>query len=76
MCYGDDGLLEIDDSAAERAVRVIALGRNNHLFVASNSSGQRAASLYSLIGCPNVNGLDPPLYLCIVLSQISTHAIN
>jgi transposase len=48
--YVDDGLLEIDNSAAERAPRAVAIGRNNYLFMGSDSGGQRAASLYSLIG--------------------------
>ena len=30
--YTDDGLLEIDNSAAERALRAVALGRKNYFF--------------------------------------------
>ena len=46
--YVDDGLLEIDNSAAERALRAVALGRKNCLFAGSNSGGERAAAIYSL----------------------------
>ena len=42
----------------------------------SDSGGQRAAALYSLIGTAKLNGLDPALYLRTVLRQISEHPIN
>src|ERR1700684_3497244 len=45
--YVDDGLLEIDNSAAERSLRAVVLGRKNYLFLGSDSGGQRAAALYS-----------------------------
>ena len=61
--YVDDGLLEIDNSAAERALRAVALGRKNYLFCGSDSGGQRAAAIYSLLGTAKLNGLDPELYL-------------
>jgi hypothetical protein len=47
--YRDDGRLEIDDNAAERAIRAIALGRKNWLFAGSDEGGDRAAALYTLI---------------------------
>jgi transposase len=74
--YVEDGELEIDNSAAERALRSIALGRKNYLFMGSDSGGQRAASLYSLIGTAKLNGLDPAFYLRTVLAQIAEHPIN
>jgi transposase len=74
--YVEDGLLEIDNSAAERSLRAVVLGRKNYLFMGSDSGGQRAAALYSLIGTAKLNGLDPALYLRTVLSQISEHPIN
>jgi transposase len=74
--YLDDGQLEIDNSAAERALRSIALGRKNYLFMGSDSGGQRAASLYSLIGTAKLNGLDPCFYLRAVLAKIPEHPIN
>src|SRR6204780_1086578 len=56
--YVDNGLLEIDNNAAERALRSGASGRENFLFLGSDSGGQRAASLYSLIGTAKLCGLD------------------
>ncbi len=74
--YLDDGLLEIDNSAAERALRAVAIGRKNYLFMGADSGGLRAASLYSLIGTAKLNGLDPSFYLRTVLATIPEHPIN
>jgi len=74
--YVDDGLLEIDNNSAERALRAIAIGRKNYLFMGADSGGQRAASLYSLIGTAKLNGLDPAFYLRTVLATIAEHPIN
>ena len=74
--YADDGHLEIDNSAAERALRAVALGRKNFLFAGSDCGGERAANIYSLIGSAKLNGLDPELYLRTVLAQIAEHPIS
>jgi transposase len=74
--YVDDGLFEIDNNAAERALRAVAIGRKNYLFMGADSGGQRAASLYSLIGTAKLNGLDPAFYLRTILATIAEHPIN
>jgi transposase len=74
--YVDDGHLEIDNNAAERALRVVALGRKNYLFCGSNAGGERAAAIYSLLGSAKLNGLDPELYLHQVLERIADHPIS
>jgi transposase len=74
--YTEDGLLEIDNSAAERALRAVALGRKNFLFAGSNHGGERAAAMYTLIGSAKLNGVDPELYLRTVLAQIADHPIR
>jgi len=74
--YAKDGRLEIDNNAAERALRVVALGRKNYLFAGSDAGGERAAAIYSLIGTAKLNGLDPESYLREVLSRIADHPIN
>jgi transposase len=74
--YSEDGMLEIDNNAAERALRTVALGRKNFLFVGSDSGGERATAMYSLIGSAKLNGLDPELYLRTVLAKIADHPIN
>ena len=69
--YCDDGRMEIDNSAAERALRTIALGRKNYLFAGSDRGGERAATFYSLIGTAKLNGLGPEAYLGYVLKHIA-----
>jgi len=74
--YCDDGRLEIDNNAAERALRAVALGRKNYLFAGSDTGGERAAAIYSLVGTAKLNGLDPESYLREVLSRIADHPVN
>jgi len=76
MRYCDDGHIEIDNNAAERALRAVALGRKNYLFAGSDAGGERAAAIYSLIGSAKLNGLDPEAYLREVLSRIAEHPIT
>jgi len=74
--YRDDGRIEIDNNAAERALRAVALGRKNYLFCGSDAGGERAAAMYSLIGTAKLNGLDPEAYLRDVIECIADHPIN
>ena len=74
--YINDGRLEIDNNAAERALRAIALGRKNYLFQGSDAGGEYAAAMYSLIGTAKLNDLDPEAYLSYVLSHIADHPIR
>ena len=74
--YRDDGRIEIDNNAAERALRGVALGRGNYLFMGSDAGGERAASIYSLVETAKLNGLDPQAYLREVLTRIAEHPIN
>lgn len=74
--YCDDGLLEIDNNAAQRSLRAVALGRKNYLFAGSDAGGERAASIYTLIGTAKLNGLDPEAYLRDVLTRIADHPVN
>lgn len=74
--YVDNGRLEIDNNAAERAIRPLALGRKNYLFAGSDAGGERAAAIYSLIETAKLNGLDPQAYLRDVLARIADHPVN
>jgi hypothetical protein len=74
--YRDDGHIAIDNNAAERSLRAVALGRKNYLFAGSDVGGERAAAIYSLIGTAKLNGLDPEAYLREVLARIADHPIN
>jgi transposase len=74
--YVDDGRLEIDNNAAERALRGVSLGRKNYLFMGSDAGGERAAAFYSLVETAKLNGLDPQDYLRQVFTRIAEHPIN
>ncbi len=74
--YVDDGRLEIDNNAAERALRGVSLGRKNYLFMGSDAGGERAAAFYSLVETAKLNGLDPEDYLRPVFERIAEHPIN
>ena len=74
--YLDDGRLEIDNNIAERAMRGVALGRKNWLFAGSDSGGEHAAALYSLIETAKLNDIDPEAYLSNVLARIADHPIK
>ncbi len=74
--YCNNGAIEIDNSAAERALRGIAIGRRNYLFAGADSGGERAAGIYSLIGTAKLNGIDPEAWLRHVLTQITDHPVN
>jgi transposase len=71
-----DGRIEMDNNAAERALRAVALGRKNYLFAGSDAGGERAAAIYSLLGSAKLNGIDPEAYLNLVLRRIADHPIN
>ena len=74
--YLKDGRVEIDNNAAERALRGVSLGRKNYLFMGSDAGGARAAAIYSLVETAKLNGLDPEGYLREVLGRIADHPIN
>jgi transposase len=71
-CF-DDGRLALDNNAAERALRGVAIGRKNWLFAGSDAGGRRAAALYSLIESAKLNGINPQHYLTDVLARIADH---
>jgi len=74
--YCEDGRIEIDNNAAERALRAVAIGRKNYLFAGSDTGGERAAAIYTLIGTAKLNGVDPGAYLRFVLERIADHPIK
>lgn len=69
----DDGRVCLSNSAAERGLRGIALGRKSWLFAGSDRGGQRAAAMYSLIVTAKLNDIDPQAWLADVLARIAAH---
>jgi transposase len=68
----EDANLPIDNNAVENAMRPIALGRKNWLFVGSETAGERAACLMSLIESAKLNGHDAWQYLKDILTKLPT----
>lgn len=71
--FVEDGRLEIDNNRAERALRGIAVGRKNWLFLGNDAGGDRAAIIYSLIATCKDHGVDPWAYLRDVLARLPTY---
>jgi hypothetical protein len=68
--YVEDGRLDPDNNAAERALRGIAIGRKNWLFCGSEQGGRTAAVCFTIIGSALRNGLEPYAYLRHLLEQL------
>jgi len=74
--YCEDGDLQIDNNATERAIRGVAVGRNNWMFFGSDEGGKTAAVLRSfVVSCQRV-GVDPFVWLKDILSRIADHPIT
>lgn len=66
----EDGRVELDNNIAENTLRCVALWRRNCLFFGSDTGGQSAAILYSLLATCRLNGVDPESWLREVISCI------
>ena len=74
--YTEAGYLDIDNNAAERAMKRVAIGRKNWLFTGNDTFGQYHAVLWSLIASAEANGVDPQRYLTSVLAKIAQTPIS
>ena len=74
--YLDNGILELDNNAAERGMRAIALGRKNYLFVGSEAGGKAAAIAYTLIETAKLNTVDPNAWLADTIARIPDYKIT
>ena len=70
--FATDGRVPIDNNAVENAIRPLALGRKNWLFVGSPQAGRRAAVLMTLIESAKLCEVDPWAYLKDVLTKLPT----
>jgi transposase len=68
--YTTVGFLEIDNNAAERALRAVAIGRKNYLFFGSDVGGETAAVLYTFTQTCQALGVEPWRYLRDVLERL------
>jgi transposase len=65
--------LPLDNNRAEAALRRVALGRKNYLFVGHEDAGKNIAGLFSLVASCALNAVNPIAYLTDVLTRIGTH---
>jgi transposase len=74
--YLENGHLKPDNNTAENAMRPVALGRKNWLFVGSERGGHAAALYMSLIqSCKNLD-INPWEYFNDMLRRIMNHPVN
>lgn len=74
--YCSNGWVEIDNNIAENALRGVAVGRKNWMFAGSDSGGEHAAVLYSLIGTCCLNNVEPEKWLRYVIEHIQDWPAN
>jgi len=70
--FVSDVTLPLDNNASENALRAVALGRKNFLFVGHDDAGSSLAGLYSLVATCHANGVNPEAYLADVLLHVQT----
>lgn len=69
----DDARIPLDNNESEAALRRVALGRKNFLFVGNDAAGENLAGLYSLVATCEANNVNPLEYFPDVLERINTH---
>jgi len=68
----EDGRLEIHNNACERALRRIAVGRNNWMFAGSDAGAERAAIIYTVLGTCRLRGVEPMAWLTDTLEKLAS----
>jgi len=71
--FVDDERLPLDNNRSEGALRKVALGRKNFLFVGHEAAGENLAGLYALVATCEANAINPEAYLADVLLRVQTH---
>lgn len=65
-----DGRLQLLNNLAEQKMRIIAIGRKNYLFSASEAGAQANAVVYTLVETAKENGIDPFNYLNYLFEKL------
>jgi transposase len=73
LCFLDNVNVPVDNNASESALRVVALGRKNFLFVGDVEAGDHLAILYSLVATCEARDIDPVAYLQDVIMRVDIH---
>jgi transposase len=68
-----DPKLRLDNNEAERALRIVALGRKSSLFAGSAEHAQNLAVLLTLVATCRLHAVNPYEYIRDMLIRIQTH---
>jgi transposase len=71
-----DVRIPLDNNASESALRVVALGRKNFLFVGNEQAGENLALLYSITATCEANHVNPTAYITDMLIRIQFHPLD
>jgi hypothetical protein len=71
--FVDDKRVALDNNGSERALRRVALGRKNYLFVHDGEAGAGIVGLYSLVATCEARRINPFEYLADVLARVQDH---
>jgi hypothetical protein len=74
--YTQHPYARLDNNVAELAVRPLAIGRKNWLFVGSEDGGETAAVILSLVQSCRAFGINPQEYLEDIMHRLMGHPIN
>lgn len=72
--YTQDPYAHLDNNVAERAVRPLAIGRKNWLFVGNEDGGKASAIVLSLVQTCRGLGINPREYLEDVMRRLMNHS--
>ena len=67
----DDPKVRLDNNLAENALRIVALGRKNFLFVGDDEGGENLATLQTVVATCIASGVSPEAYIADVLLRIA-----
>jgi len=68
-----DPKLRLDNNLSENALRIMALGRKNFLFVGHDVAGANLATLQTVVATCKLHGVNPYEYIRDVLIRVQTH---
>jgi len=72
--YTEHPSARMDNNPAERAIRPLAIGRKNWLFLGSKGSAESAATLLSLVQTCRALNINPRVYLEDISRRIMSHS--
>ncbi len=71
-----DPFVDLDNNWSERALRKIALLRNNSLYAGGLDGAERLCTLFTLINTCRLIGVDPYAYLVRAMTRVVPHSTN